>query len=208
MEALNEVELTRFIEVTARDPHGQLVAAKRVGPMAAGFPAILADALGDHALRTAIPHPPPRKRDVDQAYRRNTSPRPNALTAGQIMTSPVITVTPDAGLVELEELLRTNGFRHLPVVDRDRKLVGILSDRDVLKSRSRGENAQAGSIMSTRVWSASLETPFPEAARLLLSRHISALPVLDTRNSLCGILTTSDILRAIVQRVATDLRTF
>jgi CBS-domain-containing membrane protein len=55
-----------------------------------------------------------------------------SLTAGTLMTAPAVTISPDATIPAAARLMNTHHIRRLPVVDEDRKLVGIVSRRDLL----------------------------------------------------------------------------
>jgi CBS-domain-containing membrane protein len=57
---------------------------------------------------------------------------PVSLTAGTLMTTPAITIGPEATIPAAARLMNTHHIRRLPVVDRDGKLVGIVSRRDLL----------------------------------------------------------------------------
>lgn len=110
------------------------------------------------------------------------------------MTSDPVTVTPDTPLDEVRRRLDQGGFRHLPVVS-DGWLTGIVSDRDV---RS-GADGTAEAVMSTSVQRIDADETVEAAARQMLSRRISALPVV-SGESLVGIITTTDCLLALLSR--------
>lgn len=110
------------------------------------------------------------------------------------MTVDPVTVTPETPLEQVRDRLDQGGFRHLPVVSGGR-LVGIVSDRDV---RSRTD-ATADTVMSTAVQHIDADATVEAAARQMLSRRISALPVLSDE-SLVGIITTTDCLLALLSR--------
>lgn len=104
-------------------------------------------------------------------------------------------VAPTTTVEEARALLRRYGFRHLPVVDRDR-LVGVISDRDVAAGASPAEAIDTVMSRSPHVIQAS--DSVAAAARTLLSRRISALPVLEG-DALVGMLTTTDCLLALLE---------
>ncbi|HUG84635.1 MAG TPA: CBS domain-containing protein [Euzebya sp.] len=120
---------------------------------------------------------------------------------------PVV-VGPDDTVHEARALLRDRGVRHLPVV-YDGRLIGIISDRDVsiddrslrrLEAMERigeavGEGTPVEAVMSTSVHTCDPEASVGDAARLMLSRRISALPVVSD-GALVGIITTTDCLLA------------
>lgn len=109
-------------------------------------------------------------------------------------------IGPDALLAEARELMAGGRFRHLPVVDRDGRLTGILSDRDVRE--------HSGHLADTRVTAAVVEPPLtvgPDdsieaVADILLERKIGGLPVVDAEGRLVGMITETDLLRGLLGR--------
>jgi acetoin utilization protein AcuB len=124
--------------------------------------------------------------------------RPDALTAprvAEIMTrAPLATLRPDDTLERAALELMRSEVRHLPVVDRGGRLVGILSQRD-LAAASPDLHGRARDLMSPDVISVAPETPAHEAAYLLLRHPIGCVPVSDARGRLVGMLTATDFVR-------------
>lgn len=71
---------------------------------------------------------------------RRQAPPPVPVVAGDLMTSPVITIHPDATISSAARVLNTNHVRRLPVVDPDGRLIGIVSRRDLLSIFLRPDN--------------------------------------------------------------------
>ncbi|GJL55475.1 MAG: membrane protein [Nitrospirales bacterium] len=145
-----------------------------------------------------------------------TVDRQPAILAKQIMTSPVMTLSMTAPLSHAWDLVRENRFRHVPVVSPEGKLVGILSDRDLFSatieycsgSQNTMKHAQHVSInriMVTHVLSAGPETEIREIARVFFQERIGAMPVVNDRDELVGILTRSDVLRTVVNTAPFEL---
>ena len=63
----------------------------------------------------------------------------NSFHANQIMSSPVVTILPDTRLDEAWKIIREQRFRHLPILTPDKKLAGIISDRDLLREAAQSE---------------------------------------------------------------------
>jgi acetoin utilization protein AcuB len=130
------------------------------------------------------------------------------------MSPDPVSVSPEATVAEARELLESQGFRHLLVVADDR-LIGIISDRDVaisaaaLRAAIRNHDAAAlldderpvESVMSGTPHVIGPEAAIGEAARLLVSRHINALPVVDLDGSVIGIITSVDCLLATLEQL-------
>jgi acetoin utilization protein AcuB len=125
-----------------------------------------------------------------------------------IMTRDVATVSMDATLREIRHLFHTRGFHHVVVIDHDR-VVGIISDRDLLRNISpfvdtpsertvdaASLNRHAHQIMTRKLIAGTPGMPTATAAAVMLKHGISCLPVLDARGRCVGIITLHDMLRA------------
>lgn len=124
------------------------------------------------------------------------------------MTDTVMTLERGSSVAELLELLAERDIRHVPVVDADGDLVGLVTDRDVLRGvlgdtqvdlppdlRDQVRSARTvDTIMSTEVMSVAPDQPLAEAAGLMLENKIGCVPVTEG-SRLVGILTESDLAR-------------
>jgi acetoin utilization protein AcuB len=136
----------------------------------------------------------------------------SAALAQEIMSTPVITLPAEAPLNDAWALMNKKGFRHLPIVSDQGRLVGIISDRDLLRFSQTldgraGLPQKIGHIMKTEVLTATLTTDVIEIARVMLDERISALPIIDGAHHPAGIVTASDILRVLVNRAHLELWT-
>ena len=150
-----------------------------------------------------------------RAFGPRDQTRRSAVTIRDWMSPDPVSVSPDTTVAEARELLEAQGFRHLLVVSDD-KLVGIISDRDVaisaaalraaLKHHDVGslldDDRPVESVMSGSPHVIGPEAEIREAARLLVSRHINALPVVDIDGSVIGIITSVDCLLATLEQPA------
>lgn len=129
------------------------------------------------------------------------------MLVNQIMTRNVQTVFADDTLGLISKILNEVSFHHLPVVDSNNVLVGIISDRDVLRNLSpflgtdferdcdRGlTNQSAAEIMSPNPVTIRESTRIEAASISLLDNNFSCLPVVDEDGKLDGLLTWKDIL--------------
>ncbi|MBI4512267.1 MAG: CBS domain-containing protein [Deltaproteobacteria bacterium] len=116
------------------------------------------------------------------------------VTVGDLMSASVITVLPTDSMEHAESEMRLGDVRHLPVVDKDQRLVGIISSRDLALAKGRGK-ARVGQYMSTRLRTVGPTMLAHEAAGLMLQHKIGALPVVDDEGDLVGLLTDTDFLR-------------
>ena len=120
----------------------------------------------------------------------------------EMMRSPVTTIQAGARLQEASQLLRSKGFRHLPVLDEGR-LVGVLTDRDLRWATSslcpepRTLNDPVRTAMNEAPITVDPLDPVEDAARIMREHKIGCLPVLDGPD-LVGILTGMDILDTLI----------
>jgi acetoin utilization protein AcuB len=128
------------------------------------------------------------------------------------MTKNVAVATPREPLSAAFARMRKRCVRHLPVVDGGR-LVGILSDRDVMRqgtlqggSLALGELTVAQAMTST-VYTCRPSDSLPSAAAAMIRHHVDALPVVDDHGLVRGIITSLDVLRHIADPGWADLAT-
>jgi acetoin utilization protein AcuB len=127
-----------------------------------------------------------------------------------VMQEHPVTATLETRLPNLVRLLQRRGFRHLPVLDGG-KLAGIISDRDLKQSKASAastaegrerdrllEELTAEQIMARTVVTIGPMCGVEEAARLMATRKISALPVTEG-DRLVGIVTETDVLQLFVR---------
>lgn len=142
---------------------------------------------------------------VLEEVERQAEPR-LAITADDIMSTNVVTMTPDTSIDDAWQSISEHRFRHVPVVSANGQLVGILSDRDLLRSLLRADKDRPLSeIMSQPVLSAESSTEIRQIARVMFEEHLGSMPVLDADHQLIGIITRSDILRALIEHMPLEL---
>jgi len=119
------------------------------------------------------------------------------MTVSELMTFACITIREDETLESADDKMREADIRHLPVVDDQAHVVGILSDRDVLRELGgiRSKRKRIGNIMTEDVVSVRTDTRACEATALMLDNKIGALPVVNEEMQLIGLLTETDFLR-------------
>lgn len=129
------------------------------------------------------------------------------------MTANVETVTPDTSVRRAFLIMKKKGVLHLPVC-KGGKLVGIVTDRDLRRPKLSdifkewhelyrlGEEIDVGDVMTSHVITATPETDLLTAASMLLEKKIGALPVVDAKGKLVGIVTSVDLLKAFVRNTA------
>jgi acetoin utilization protein AcuB len=111
--------------------------------------------------------------------------------------------------------MRDHQFRRLPVVNKKGKLVGIVSERDLLHAAPSSATSlsvwevhyllakiQVKKIMTKDVITTTPDTPVEDAARLMVTHKIGGLPVVDGHNNIVGVITETDIFTTFVEMFA------
>lgn len=125
-----------------------------------------------------------------------------------LMTSPVVTFFAEQSLPLAEDVMKFKHLRHLPVIDDARRLVGLVSHRDLLAAqistrtgltrderRAVQDDVRVGHIMVKDVWTIRPEVNASIAAATLLDHKFGCLPVVNDDGVLVGIVTEHDFLR-------------
>lgn len=122
------------------------------------------------------------------------------LFAFEIMSRNIFTLKSNDSLDKAMQLLQKHRIHHLPILDEHGKLVGQLSDRDLLKVEDNKLFSLIAiqDIMSHIVVACTYDTDARDLSRVLVREQISALPVLDDDLKLNGIVSRVDVLKAVV----------
>lgn len=113
-----------------------------------------------------------------------------------------VTATEDISIDEVRELMAQHAMRHLPI-ERDGKVVGIVSDRDVRVVLGLSSEHQlqvcAGDIMASGPVSLPATTSLARAASVMTERRIGSIIVNKVDGGLLGIFTVTDALKALIE---------
>ena len=131
-----------------------------------------------------------------------------------IMTTDITTLDADAKLLDAALLMRSSGFRHLPVI-KEGRLVGLLSDRDVQRASPSMfsdispeeynrlfETTPIEKVMAKEPVSVSPDTPVAEVVSMMHQHKYGSVPVVEGDQQLVGIVTTTDLLRILSDLLA------
>ncbi|HEY7596098.1 MAG TPA: CBS domain-containing protein [Actinophytocola sp.] len=140
------------------------------------------------------------------------------MRARDIMTSPVITVRPDCTIKKAAGLLAAHGFTALPVVDDDDRLIGIVTEADLLRDRipldprahilpgyepaTGAVTTTVGEVMSTPVTAMGPGTDVALLAAALLDAHQRSMPIVEG-SKVVGVVTRRDIVATVARDDAT-----
>jgi CBS domain-containing protein len=129
------------------------------------------------------------------------------------MTSSVVAVREDADFKEMVAAMRTRRISAFPVIDASGRVLGVVSEADLLlkettpplpqgairlqwrlREQSKAAGVTAAELMTKPAVTVHEDTPVAEAARLMQSRKVKRLPVVDGNGRLRGIITRTDVL--------------
>jgi CBS domain-containing membrane protein len=127
----------------------------------------------------------------------------------EIMRQDVVTVTVGEKLDLTQDLMNLGRVRHLPVLDDEQRVIGVISHRDLLAAamtavldfdaqsrRTFLRSIEVGEVMAKDPVTVGSDAPLGEVARILVERKIGCVPVVGARGELLGIVTESNLLAA------------
>jgi CBS domain-containing protein len=140
-------------------------------------------------------------------------------TVADLMTTDVLWVDETASFKQIVELIEQHRISALPVVDDQRRVIGVVSEADLLlkedrtdleehhvfeSRRRREERGKAGGTSAKKLMSSPAVTIGPEAnvrdaAKLMHDRRVKRLPVVDGNGRLVGVISRSDVLRVFLR---------
>jgi CBS domain-containing protein len=143
------------------------------------------------------------------------------MNASDVMTAGVITIEPDADVKTAARTMLEKGISALPVIDKNGKLVGIISEGDLIRRTEAGTEAKASwwlrllsdnetlaskfvkahgmrvaDVMSNEVITATPDTPLAEIARLLEKNRIKRVPIMKDGKPV-GVVSRANLLQAL-----------
>jgi CBS domain-containing protein len=146
------------------------------------------------------------------------------LKVADLMTREVITVPPEMSVKEVAKLLFEKEISGLPVVDEQKKVIGMITEKDLiamalpkyleklgdfdfildeepfLKKIADADKVKVKDIMRREVLCVKEEVPVPEVARLMIVNKVRRIPVLDKDKKLVGIIARADIVKEIARK--------
>jgi len=150
------------------------------------------------------------------------------LLARDIMSSEVVTINSWATIAELSKMLLENKISGVPVVDPEDKLIGIVSEADIIKENAKVKfpfyfdplmvsvyvadfekysedirdylSNKVETIMNRRVKTANPSTLVSEIADVMISNKVNRIPVIDEDKKVVGIITRADIIKSMIEK--------
>lgn len=137
------------------------------------------------------------------------------------MTTPAFTLTPETPFLDALKLMRERKIRRIPIVNEQGKLLGIVSERDLLHAEPSPATSlsvwemnyllwklKLGDVMTKPVITVMPKTVLQDAASLMIKYKIGGLPVVDDEEKVIGVITETDIFKAFVALLNTEQMVF
>ena len=139
-----------------------------------------------------------------------------------VMSKNVLSITKFESIVRVANILSEKNISGLPVVDKENKVIGIITQADILSMvgvsrehtfkdllkymlgeplRERKIGDHVGDIMTSPAFTIKPDANIAEAVRIMTERRIRRLTVVDDKNTLIGIITRADILKAVIKKL-------
>jgi uncharacterized protein (DUF39 family)/predicted transcriptional regulator len=137
-----------------------------------------------------------------------SSPRPleirrQTVLVNEIKSKPLITANPNDDIRDVAKKMVQNSINHLPVVDADQKLLGIVTSWDIANAVAKGKT-MLKDVMTKKVVIAREDEPVDVIARRIDKHEISGLPIISKNNRVMGMITAEDISRLMCARNLKD----
>lgn len=113
-----------------------------------------------------------------------------------IMTANVVTLKPNNTLGDAREIFMTKRIHHIPIIE-DKKLVGLITSWDIFKlglSAVAYQDMRVSEVMTTHLATLEPEQHIGAAAEVLMEHLFHAVPIVNDKHELVGIVTTYDVL--------------
>ena len=133
------------------------------------------------------------------------------MLVGERMSKPAITISPGVSVPEAHQLMREKNIRRLPVINKRDRLVGIISNEDVVNASPSPATSlsiweinylinklEVKEIMTTEVITVEVTDTIEKAARLMADHKIGGLPVLD-QDQVVGVITETDLFKLFME---------
>jgi CBS domain-containing protein/osmotically-inducible protein OsmY len=145
----------------------------------------------------------------DQVARKFERPAGEELRAADVMSTNVLTALLDDPLLEVADMMAWKGVRHLPIVDGEGRLAGIVSDRDLRTAlgvpaealaqwgSALGRDRAVHEVMARDVEAVRPDQPLSQVIASMVSRNVGAVPVVDAERRPVGIISYLDVLAAL-----------
>ena len=111
------------------------------------------------------------------------------------MSESLITLSNQHTTTHAKQIFKEKRIRHIPIIDNNHQIIGIISDRDIFDT---GNSIVLNELMTKNIIVAEKNTPIRRIAEMMVYKRVGAIPIVSEYHAVIGIVTRSDILRALI----------
>lgn len=120
-------------------------------------------------------------------------------TAREIMNKQLVTLSETLSVEEAWEQIKNHDIKHYPIIGAEGKLLGLLSEGEILRHLHHGAQKKLHEITSAETLCADPETELSEILAVFSTEKIEAVPIVDKKAKVVGILTQNDLIQTMVK---------
>lgn len=120
-------------------------------------------------------------------------------TAQEIMNKWPVTLSDELSVEEAWEQIKNHEIKHYPIIGAEEKLLGLLSEGDILRQLQMGTGKKLSEIVDPETLCADPETELSDILDVFSQEKIEAVPIVDKKEKVVGILTQSDLIQTMIK---------
>lgn len=163
--------------------------------------------------QNSLPSSPKNKQALN-SYQKNLKPKEEIefhhlllnIHARDILNDKIVYLYEKDSLSDVAKIFKDHSFRHIPIQNEIGQITGIISDRDLLEHTGKSPYTPITDIMTKEVFFAREDALLQDIARLMFYKNISCVPITNNHFKIIGIITSSDILKFLMNLGSIDLR--
>ncbi|MGE3715111.1 MAG: HPP family protein [Simkaniaceae bacterium] len=123
----------------------------------------------------------------------------SVVLASEIMSKQLVTLRENLSVEEAWEQIKNHEIHYFPIVNAEGKLLGILSEREILRGIQQKSKKTLREMTASRTLCAEPETLLAEVMQVFAEQNLEVLPVVDEKQKVIGILTQNDLLQTMLK---------
>lgn len=120
-------------------------------------------------------------------------------TAQEIMNKQLVTLSEKLSVEEAWEQIKHHEIKHYPIIGEEGKLLGLLSEGEILRELQRGTEKKLCEMIDTETLCADPETELSDILEVFSHEKIEAVPIVDHKEKVIGILTQNDLIQTMIK---------
>jgi len=123
----------------------------------------------------------------------------SVILASQIMSEKLVSLDQDLSLEDAWEKIKGYEIEHFPIITEEGKLVGLLSERELLRQMKESEKKTLKEIVSNTTLCADPKTNIQDVIKVFFDENVEAVPIVDKHHRVVGVLSRNDLLKTMLK---------